>query len=591
MRNKIIPRNLTARAAYDVPGNPPISRLENGVGNCYPGLEYDHRNLDRRFFPGVIFDYVSQDDAASPNAQRQGAWLRMLDTNDPELNTPPEQFAVTARALAEQLNGEDGTALGTTGAQWYISVVSQGGKTIKMESTRENATTPLDGLVVWRLIRSLRAEEVSIELRRRDDATAKAVTLKGWRRRFTDITTGVISAAYQPGELTQSLCSPWMHDFRDCGCTYWASNHPDLVLAEAPFDDTTLPSGAPDEPRRGDTPVDWLRADRTWYATSAMPPRWDRSAQMSHFEINKRWQDLAIVLEGREVGDFYVPKSRQVDNARPYATPTELRDQLVTLAGLEHLVALLYLYARYSIRPSSEIRDRLGTRNTALLEEDVDFARHILLEIAASEMQHLRWVNQILWGLYDSSLVPGWDDYDPSVLRPSLVIPAARGMADTPAQLSPLRPETLQLFIDVEEPSGSIDGRYARATATLSQSYYPRQLHDLASTIVRDGEQHYLHFRDVQQVLQAYAPDQYLRPIEPGTSSQPEVAAALQLYQNILNDLFEGYHRGDVMNMKSIADARTSMFILDEQAEALARRNIGIPFLALFGLNNAPLTR
>jgi len=31
------------------------------------------------------------------------------------------------------------------------------------------------------------------------------------------------------GELTQSLCSPWQHDYRDCYCVYWAASRPDIV--------------------------------------------------------------------------------------------------------------------------------------------------------------------------------------------------------------------------------------------------------------------------------------------------------------------------------------------------------------------------
>ena len=48
---KIFPRNLTALAEYLVPGNPVITRPEDAVANCFPGLEIDIRNLDRRFFP------------------------------------------------------------------------------------------------------------------------------------------------------------------------------------------------------------------------------------------------------------------------------------------------------------------------------------------------------------------------------------------------------------------------------------------------------------------------------------------------------------------------------------------------------------
>src|SRR3954454_19108339 len=114
MIDKIIPRNLTARAAYRVPGNPASTRLESGVGNCYPGLEFDHRNLDRRFFPGLLFEFVSQDDASAPDPSRQGALLLSVDTGDPDLagNSSPE-----ATALLDRLNGPAGTALGN--GTWF----------------------------------------------------------------------------------------------------------------------------------------------------------------------------------------------------------------------------------------------------------------------------------------------------------------------------------------------------------------------------------------------------------------------------------------------------------------------------------------
>jgi hypothetical protein len=60
--NKIFPRNLTAQATYLVPGNPVVTRPEDTVANCYPGLEIDVRNLDRRFFPGLVFNFVEPAD-------------------------------------------------------------------------------------------------------------------------------------------------------------------------------------------------------------------------------------------------------------------------------------------------------------------------------------------------------------------------------------------------------------------------------------------------------------------------------------------------------------------------------------------------
>src|SRR5712692_347373 len=56
-RIKIFPRNLTARADHLVRGNPASSRTEASVGNTIPGLEYDERNLDKYFFPGLVFEF------------------------------------------------------------------------------------------------------------------------------------------------------------------------------------------------------------------------------------------------------------------------------------------------------------------------------------------------------------------------------------------------------------------------------------------------------------------------------------------------------------------------------------------------------
>ena len=133
MTNKIIPHNLTARAAYNVPGNPPSTRPESGVANCYPGLEYDHRNLDRRFFPGLVLEYVSPADTTAAGFARAGAHLLALDLRDPELRPSDPALAARARALRDALNGDAGTALGTAGARWFVHSIQQAGKTTTVD--------------------------------------------------------------------------------------------------------------------------------------------------------------------------------------------------------------------------------------------------------------------------------------------------------------------------------------------------------------------------------------------------------------------------------------------------------------------------
>src|SRR3954451_15776114 len=61
---KLLPRNLAAfRVGQDAAtarpqaaGNPMSTLLQSGVGNCFPGLEFDIRNLERRFFPFLEVD-------------------------------------------------------------------------------------------------------------------------------------------------------------------------------------------------------------------------------------------------------------------------------------------------------------------------------------------------------------------------------------------------------------------------------------------------------------------------------------------------------------------------------------------------------
>jgi hypothetical protein len=57
--DKLLPRNRTARLAdVRAAGNPMVAELESGVGNCFPGLKVDLRNLERRFFPYIAVDFI-----------------------------------------------------------------------------------------------------------------------------------------------------------------------------------------------------------------------------------------------------------------------------------------------------------------------------------------------------------------------------------------------------------------------------------------------------------------------------------------------------------------------------------------------------
>jgi hypothetical protein len=573
---KIFPRNLTARAAYQVPGNPSVTRLEDAVANCYPGLELDVRNLDRRFFPGLVFEFVARDDnqaAYTEPAWRYGAWLNFVDyLLDPDLQSEDP----TVKKLLLDIMLQAGTLGGSN--DWYLEWIQQKGKRISMRDYSPDGDYPLDGLYVWRLVRGLEPGPLTIALKRRNsgEKDPPEVILEGWRRRFTDPVTGVINGAYQPGELLQSLCSPWQHDFRDCACMYWASNHPDAVYQRIEPGEPTLPDGESTDPLRANLRVDWLRADRSRAATAAAQNTIgkNRPYQVDHFQINKTWQDLSIVLDDTELGAPDQPPTP--DPALAFESPEALADELRNkLAPMEMALALEYLYARFSVHAPEEV----AGSPWQTLAEDVNFVRHYLMLIAASEMQHLRWANELLWLLYDAKLVPS---YEP-VLHPAKKLPDGHGGFRDRA-LRPLTPETLLAFIAIEKPSGYIDGAYARVVATLANPIYPAHAIALAKRIDADGILHFSRFREIATALESYAGATprlpYLRDVHLGTPSQ--AAAALACYQTIRDDLGRAYRdlaAGQfAASAPQVDAARTTMHELLGIADALAAQGIGVPF-------------
>jgi|HubBroStandDraft_6_1064221.scaffolds.fasta_scaffold40112_3 hypothetical protein len=568
---KIFPRNLTARAQYRVEGNPDISRPEDSVANCFPGLDLDVRNLDRRFFPGLVFEYVSASDDA--DAERGGALLLYLDPRgDPDLRPeyPSQLDDETAgwveplrATLFSQLTGAIGDQLAD--GDWYLDWIKQKGKQLSMGLPQpEGSAQRQDGIVVWRLVRGLEAGPVSIGLRQRGRGCR--VTLKGWRRFFTGPKTGVLSLAYQPGELLMSLCSPWQHDFRDCACHYWASNRPDVVHGEADPDMLAA------DPGLAEIRLDWMRADRSRAGAAAALTTMNanRPFQMDHFEINRTWQDLNIVVDNTEIGSVYLPPIPE--NAKPYDSPEHLYSELSgQLAPLEMTLALEYLYARFSLvtRPDPQWPG---------VEKHAEFVRHYLLLTAISEMQHLRWANELLWSL--AKAFPRLPPYRP-ILTPALEVPKdVRGTR--PRALRPLEPAVLADFIAAEERSGTINGSYAQVTATLMRPEYPAHLSDLAGRIANDGVEHFDRFNEIRSVLAIYSeqpPFPYLRPIKLDPSAATK--GARDVRDEIITNLsgaFALMAAGDFGSAANLlADSRAAMNRLLGLGETLANQGIGIP--------------
>ncbi|MDQ6837567.1 MAG: hypothetical protein M3137_04295 [Actinomycetota bacterium] len=570
-----VPVNLSARLQRSAAGNPAAARLASGVANCFPGLEFDHRNLDRRFFPGLVVEFADPL-VAQPS---MGGVVTVVDLDDPVL----ADAAATHPGLADDLAALAADMTADPRAWWIVRIV-QGGVAIDPQSIKGLG---LDSLGTWRIVRSLEPGPVQLVLNRfgDDGVAAGEVVLDGPRRAYLGAGDS-IDAGYAPGELTQSLCSPWQHDFRDCGCYYWASNHPDIAIeAVQPGEEPGVP------PPLGTGWVNWLRA---------RPPR-DNVPELGYYEISERYQELAVVMRDRESADPYRPGT--VEAAEPYATTDELVAELRDgLAPLEHALTLEYLYAWSSVRSPQEVAalsdddlaqslplrfrvdpahpldgvsDRPGDLSylRSRLRRDVTFLREQLRSTAISEMRHLSWVNLLLRKLADMGI---GTPYVPA-LGVATAIPTGTPGATRPAALRPLVHATVADFEAVERPSGGLDGLYARVRATLGTPEFGGELYDIASRIVDDGVDHYSSFRRMVMIVDVY--DQPAPPhLRPGFAlaprTEPKVARALQAQRGIMTLLSLGYS-GDP---SQIAEARGLMVAgLEGAIDSSARQGFGVP--------------
>jgi hypothetical protein len=592
-----VPRNLSARTRRSVAGNPVTTRLETAVANCFPGLELDIRALDRRFFPGLLFSFHPVANPAVPGSDTvQGAKLDYVDDEQDPMLDERDPTPWVQRLIAD---------LGSIGdGDWYLHSIEQDGRRIEMYQYAyyENGTIsiPLEGEAVWWLVRGVTAESmVTIELTRRDATggpTGPTISLSAMRRHFVGL-DGVFDASYRPGELTASLCSPWTHDFRDCACHYWASNHPDVVLGPelertGPADDEDGDGDGDGDQRTRPVRVDWLRVDHgpagNVEAPTTIPDA--RPARYDQYQINQAWEALPFVVGNREVGASFPAPAAGPAPGPGYPDMADLIDALENQLGpVELTLVAEYLYAYSSLRAPDEIdRDRWPD-----LPDQLTWARQAIRIVAVSEMSHLRWSNQILWTLDDLGLFPDGRHYRP-VVQLAETIPVAPGEPPRPRHLRRLTPATLEDFIAVERPTNTLFAAYERAIATL-RTEAPGAA-ELALRIDRDGARHFELFEEIRTLLQRYddvdGSPPYLREIDVATAQETPTESwqlaerALEAFHRIIElqqDGFQLESQGDVAGAQErYAAARRLMSGSDDSfdtlSERLARAGWGVPF-------------
>lgn len=520
---KLLPRNVAAlragldatRASVQAAGNPASTLLQSGVGNCFPGLEFDMRNLERRFFPFLE-----------------------VDTDFNELQVAAvDRAGVDAAAAAGQIPAATATAyhtvagaIGTPGQRWKIVRVRGdfgplGPLDIAIDqldgSSMGQGRPPSDAWTAVRLLKE--GTPVTLSL---TSPTGATVQITGARMRYLD-PTGALASMFEVGELSQSLCSPWTHDFRDCGCYYWASNHPDIALPPA------APAGADQN-----LATPWLRADRG--SPAPVADARGTVAEVPHNAVNRVWQTLNIVLERREQ---VTPYSEQPLVAQPLADAAALEANLRFAAGVELAVMQEYLTAAWSLRLAAGAQEPLrGDLRAAFFE---------IQQVAIGEMRHLRLVNETLRKLSPpGAFVPA--------LRVAAQVPLGPGQARA-LSFRALTPDVMAEFVEVEAPSQSVDSLYGRILATLEATTAPTDTIEAIRTIMAEGSAHWQTFLFVQEWLGRHAPADYLRATTTADAGLPAHVTLQTRYLNLLNSLHAGYTRGLPAGGPAVNVARTEM--------------------------------
>jgi hypothetical protein len=599
-RWKIFPRNLTARADYLVPGNPMSSRPESGVNNSFPGLEFDQRTLDECFFPGLRFEFHRPDGAivaAMPLTAPQRA-KGLFDADSPPTRPLYLWYLYGRTSLAEpsafMFHGQSGWEVGRRIrdlAPERVAIIVGPGQPPPFSSPFAEHRDVVKHL---KDAYDRGPGAVCDVSRDQDTGLLQRVLLAGDRARYLDENGVIDPEVYPPGELTKSMCAPWMYDFRDCYCFYWAANKPDLVDVA---DGSTTHHY-----------VNFLRAHRgtpppadvtTWTWTEILPdlppmadgtpPKSRRDTELNYKHmVEGWWHQLPVVLNDREVSGPSPSVPSRTSGPDPL-TLDETKAELGYLATVEHALVVEYLYAFYSMK-ASKAPPPAGPGS---LEGRIFSAAQEIFRIAVDEMRHLLWVNELLRLLGATPSVGRADvvGMPPSLSSGRRQYGEGRKYLNREFALRPLCKETLEWFIQVEKPSREDQsspnvppGMYLEVLRSVTRRPerfpHPERLAALIRLIVDEGNEHYRRFVVVEEALHGIEEAQYLHAFTaPSPEHEPLLMLCDQYYESLLKAIHLSFAEGDRAGGEMAQAAIKSMQNFDDVARRLARVGVAPRFV------------
>lgn len=266
---KIDPRNLTAQLRHRARGNPETTLSHTAISNCFPGLEYDFRNLWRRVFVGLVMLENSN-------------YVVGYEDQKYEKLVGHRLLRVDNLPLVTVVSGPQGPGPGfdskplTSGTNPAAAAFTEWSNAIAQLLHEKQGRT-----VKGCFTKKQSPNDAAIPEKDKDMLEVELTV----RKLFEGETIAVAPDLLQPGEMTQGLCSPWQNDYRECACYYWAASRPDFVNVEPGADGLA----------HGDT---WMMKTRTG---DYLPDDRQDSRLLSYDDLFKDWQgQLKFQIKGHD---------------------------------------------------------------------------------------------------------------------------------------------------------------------------------------------------------------------------------------------------------------------------------------------------
>lgn len=268
--------NLVAQIHYRGKGNPFAVLPRTAISNCFPGLEFDFRNLWRRAFKGIVLIENNNlvVDADNQFAHLVGHRLVAIEKHPTMVSTSGPVFPdSSSQPLITTVNPN-----GVSFMEWsnsMVNVLQKQGEKVKCHFTAQKSD-----------------HEVVVDIKKLNDPTLYTTVELEVNHIFEGKSAVISDQVLLPGELTQGLCAPWQNDYRECACYYWAASRPDYVNVVA--DEKGLSTGD-----------SWMAKKRTG---KYIPDDRTDSRLHSYDDLFINWQgELNFIVEGKDALESQPP--------------------------------------------------------------------------------------------------------------------------------------------------------------------------------------------------------------------------------------------------------------------------------------------